>query len=135
LFWCPADKQSESSIGPLVANAGSDAVVGGNPHGPEPSRRYYFGLLVRKGGNAPGGAMDYVADRRMIKGFAFVAYPAAYRDSGVMTFVVNQDGIIYEKDLGQNTASLAKELKEYNPDSTWRRSEIAQQLAQEHSAK
>jgi Protein of unknown function (DUF2950) len=79
--------------------------------------------------------MDYVADRRMIKGFAFVAYPAAYRDSAVMTFVVNQDGIIYEKDLGQNTASLAKELKEYNPDSTWRRSEIAQQLAQEHSAK
>jgi hypothetical protein len=135
LFWVSADKQSESPIGPLVANAGSDAVVGGNPHGHEPFRGYHFRLLVRQGGNAPGGAMDYVTDGRMTKGFALVAYPAAYRDSGVMTFIVNQDGIVYEKDLGKNTASLAKDLKEYNPDSTWRRSEIAQQLAQEHSAK
>lgn len=135
LFWVSADKQSESPIGPLVANAGSDAVVGGNPHGHEPFRGYYFRLLVRQGGNAAGGAMDYVTDGRMIKGFAFVAYPAAYRDSGVMTFIVNQDGIVYEKDLGKNTASLAKDLQEYNPDSTWRRSEIAQQLAEEHSAK
>jgi hypothetical protein len=79
--------------------------------------------------------MDYVTDGRMTKGFAFAAYPAVYRDSGVMTFIVNEDDIVYEKDLGKNTASLAKDLKEYNPDSTWQRSEIAQQLAEEHSAK
>jgi hypothetical protein len=135
LFWVSADKHSESPIGPLLANAGGDAVVHGNPHGREPFRGYYFRLLVRQGGSAPGGAMDYVTDGRMIKGFAFVAYPAVYRDSGVMTFIVNQDGIVYEKDLGKNTGSLAKDLKEYNPDSTWRRSEIAQQLAREHPAK
>jgi hypothetical protein len=134
LFWASADKQSESPIGPLVANAGTDAVAAGNPHGHEPFRGYYFRLLVRQGGNAPGGAMDYVTDGRMIKGFAFVAYPAAYRDSGVMTFIVNQDGIVYEKDLGKNTASIAKDLKGYNPDSTWRHSEAAEQLAEEHSA-
>jgi hypothetical protein len=135
LYWVSADKQSESPIGPLVANAGSDAVVRGNSEGHEPFRGYYFRLLVRQGANAPEGAMDYVTDGRMTKGFAFAAYPAVYRDSGVMTFIVNEDDIVYEKDLGKNTASLAKDLKEYNPDSTWQRSEIAQQLAEEHSAK
>jgi hypothetical protein len=133
LYWVSADKQSESPIGPLVANAGSDAVVGGNAQGHEPFRGYYFRILVRQGGNAAGGAMDYVTDGKMTKGFAFVANPAVYRDSGVMTFIVNQDGVVYEKDLGKNTASLANGLTEYNPDSTWRRSEIAEQLAQEHA--
>jgi hypothetical protein len=108
LYWVSADKQSESPIGPLVANAGSDAVVRGNSEGHEPFRGYYFRLLVRQGANAPEGAMDYVTDGRMTKGFAFAAYPAVYRDSGVMTFIVNQDDIVYEKDLARTPLDAAK---------------------------
>ena len=135
LYWAAADKRSESPIGPLVANAGSDVVAGGNPQRHEPFRGYYFRILVRQGRNAAGGAMDYLTEGKLTKGFAFAAYPAAYRDSGVMTFIVNQDGIVYEKDLGKNTVPLAKAIQEYNPDSSWRRSAIAEQLAEEHSAK
>jgi hypothetical protein len=79
--------------------------------------------------------MDYVVDGKMTKGFAFVAYPAVYRDSGVMTFLVDQDGVVCEKDLGKQTSSLAKSMKVYGADSTWRKSDIAEQLAEERQKK
>jgi hypothetical protein len=129
LYWAASDKDSESPIGPLVANAGGDGVVAGNGSSHEPFRGYYFRILVAQGKSADGGAMNYVADGKMTKGFAFVAYPAGYRDSGVMTFIVGQDGVVYEKDLGKATATLAKALKAYDPDSTWKKSEEPQQSA------
>jgi hypothetical protein len=129
LYWAAADKQSESPVGPLVANAGGDGIVAANGGSHEPFRGYYFRILVAQGRDASGGAMDYVAGGKMTKGFAFVAYPAVYRDSGVMTFIVAQDGVVYEKDLGKATVSLAKNLKAYDADSTWTKSEEPEQSA------
>ena len=129
LYWPAVDKQSESPIGPLVANARSDAVVAGSGGSHEPFRGYYFRILEAQGKGADGGAMNYVADGKMTKGFAFLAYPAVYRDSGVMTFIVGPDGVVYEKDLGKATASRAKTTKAYDPDATWKKSEEAQQSA------
>ncbi len=77
--------------------------------------------------------MDYVVDGKMTKGFAFVAYPAAYRDSGVMTFIVGQDGVVYEKDLGKQTEDRVKAMQAYDPDSSWTRSEEPEQSANNQS--
>ena len=82
---------------------------------------------MRQGGNAPGGAKSYIANGKMTGGFAFVAYPAEYRSSGVMTFVVNQDEVVYQKDLGKRTDVLAKAMKEYNPNSSWQKTEDQQE--------
>ena len=80
---------------------------------------YHFRILTTQGPAAPGGKKSYVANGDMAGGFALVAFPAKYGSSGVMTFIVNQDGVVYEKDLGQDTATLAARLEEYNPDSGW----------------
>jgi hypothetical protein len=129
LYWPAPDKDSESPIGPLVANAGSDGVVAGSGGSHEPFRGYYFRILEAQGKSADGGAATYVTDGKMTKGFAFVAYPALYRDSGVMTFIVGQDGVVYEKDLGKATASRAKTMKTYDPDATWKKSAEPEQSA------
>jgi hypothetical protein len=92
-----------------------------------PYRGYYFHILTRQGKDAPGGTKSYVADGKMTEGFAVVAYPAEYRSSGVMTFIVGQDGVVYEKDLGKKTEAIAKAMKEYNPDSTWQKTEDEQE--------
>jgi len=129
LYWPANGSANQSPIGPLVANAGS---LGGltMDSGADPFRGYYFRLLDRQGKQASGGAMSYVADGKMTKGFAFVAYPAVYRDSGVMTFIVAQDGTVYERDLGKQTVQKAKALKSYDPDQNWKRSEeLPQQSA------
>ena len=84
---------------------------------------YYFRILTRQGADAPGGARDYLVDGKMTGGFAFLAYPAEYRSSGVMTFIVGQDGIVYEKDLGHKTADIAQSLAQFDRDSTWRKSD------------
>ncbi len=94
---------------------------------PIPYRGYYFHILTRQGKDAPGGAKSYIVNGKMTGGFAFVAYPAKYRSSGVMTFIVNEDGVVYEKDLGRKTDVLAKAMKEYNPDSSWRKDEERQE--------
>jgi Protein of unknown function (DUF2950) len=110
LYWKPVSGQPESPIGPLVAGAaasrGGEAV---------PYRGYYFHALTSQGKDSPGGAKTYLADGKMTGGFAFVAYPAEYRSSGVMTFVVGADGVVYEKDLRKNTETAAKNMKEFNP--------------------
>ena len=89
--------------------------------GRAPFHGYYYKILTRQGPNAKGGAMDYIVRGRMIGGFALVAYPAEYDNSGVMTFIVNQDGVVYEKDLGPNTAGLAGNMSAFDPDQTWRK--------------
>lgn len=130
LYWLGTDNQFESPIGPLVANAGSEGgVAPGLQSGPVPFRGYYFRILESQGKHAPGGPLDYVSDGKMIKRFGFVAYPAAYRDSGVMTFMVAQDGVVYEKDLGKQTEGRAKAIKAYDPDPSWTRSEKPEQSA------
>src|SRR5208282_2259550 len=94
---------------------------------PTPYRGYYFHILVGQGKSGPGGAKSYIANGKMTEGFAFVAYPAEYGSSGVMTFIVNEDGVVYQKDLGKKTDALAKTMKEYNPNSSWQKAEEQQE--------
>jgi Protein of unknown function (DUF2950) len=92
------------------------------PSGPRiPYWGYYYRIVKAQGAHAPGGAYDYVAQGHMIGGFALIAYPAEYGVSGVMTFMVNHDGIVYQKDLGPNTAAAARALRSFDPDPTWSR--------------
>src|SRR4029077_6124081 len=84
-----------------------------------PFHGYFFKILTRQGKHAPGGQYDYIINGNMIGGFALVAWPAEYGESGVMTFIVNQQGRVYQKDLGAKTDKLASTMKEYDPDSTW----------------
>jgi hypothetical protein len=127
LYWKAADGEPQSPIGPLVASAVAEGYAGAQIGGPTPYRGYYFHILTHQGKNGPGGAKNYVVNGKMTEGFAFVAYPAEYRSSGVMTFIVNEDGVVYEKDLGEKTATLAKAMKKYNPDSSWQKAEERQQ--------
>ena len=119
LYWKTAEGETESPVGPLVAYATGQG-YGGQHDTPQPFHGYYYRMLTAQGANVKGGAKSYIVDGKMTGGFAFVAYPAEYRNSGVMTFVVNQDGTVYEKDLGPQTADLAKQMKAYNPDKTWK---------------
>jgi hypothetical protein len=123
LYWKVADGGPQSPIGPLVASAVAEGYTKGQNGPPTPYRGYYYHILTRQGKNAPGGAKSYLVNGKMTEGFAFVAYPAEYRSSGVMTFLVGTDGVVYQKDLGKKTEVLAKAIKEYNPDSTWQKAE------------
>jgi len=123
LYWRVSDGEPQSPIGPLVASAVAEGYVKGKGAPPTPYRGYFFHILTRQGKDAPGGAKSYFANDKVTAGFAFVAYPAEYRSSGVMTFIVNQDGIVYQKDLGKKTEALGKSMQEYNPDSSWSKAE------------
>ena len=125
LYW-KANGEHLSPIGPLVAAAVTESYAKSGNSAATPYRGYYYRILTRQGKNAPGGAKAYVVNGKMTGGFAFVAYPAEYRSSGVMTFLVNEDGVVYQKDLGKKTEVLAKSMKEYNLDSTWQKSEEQQ---------
>jgi hypothetical protein len=114
-----------------VASAVAEGYAGGQNGGATPYRGYYFHILTHQGKNGPGGAKNYIVNGKMTQGFAFVAYPAEYRSSGVMTFIVTEDGVVYQKDLGKMTDVLAKAVKQYNPDSTWERGEDEQEEAAE----
>jgi hypothetical protein len=117
LYWKAAEGQPESPIGPLVAFATGHGYSKSDQ--PEPFYGYFFRLLTAQGSNAKGGAKSYVVSGKMTGGYAFVAYPADYRSSGVMTFLVDESGVLYEKDLGPGTADLAKGMTAFNPDKTW----------------
>ncbi|HEY2546489.1 MAG TPA: DUF2950 domain-containing protein [Candidatus Acidoferrum sp.] len=121
LYWKASASEPQSPIGPLVAAAVAEGYVKGQDGPPTPYRGYLFHVLTSQGKNAPGGAKSYVVNGKMTEGFAFVAYPAEYRSSGVMTFVVGPDGVVYQKDLGKKTEAVGKAMKEYNPDSTWQK--------------
>jgi hypothetical protein len=118
LYWKTADSDPASPIGPLLVDAASEGYrrQGNNP---VPFHGYYYRMLTKQGAAAKGGARDYMVNGQLTRGFSFVAYPAQYRNSGVMTFIVNQDGTVYEKDLGADTVKLAAAMTEYNPDKTW----------------
>lgn len=112
-----------ASLDPLIASAAVESATAGvdpaaSRH-PVPFNGYYFRILTAQGNNAEGGAKSYIAHGKMVGGFAFVAYPAVYRASGVMTFIVNQNGIVYQKDLGPNSEKIASAMTEYDPDSSW----------------
>jgi Protein of unknown function (DUF2950) len=133
LYWKAADGQPQSPIGPLVASAVAQGYAPGQTGSPTPYRGYYFHILTAQGAHAPGGAKSYIANGKMTAGFAFIAYPAEYRSSGVMTFIVNEQGIVYQKDLGRNTSALANAIKEYNPDSSWQKLQDETQNAADES--
>ncbi len=126
LYWEVKGLGERSPADALVQLAVQEGYSGPGRH-PKPFHGYYFRILTAQGKDAPGGEKSYfdtsdiglLSERKMTGGFALVAYPAKYRASGVLTFIVNQDGIIYQKDLGEETEFLAHEMTEYNPDSTW----------------
>jgi Protein of unknown function (DUF2950) len=119
LYWPTEPGENPSPLGELVASATTEGYhVGG---GRAPFHGYYYRILTRQGSAAPGGAYDYVAHGKMIGGFALVAYPAVYRNSGVMTFLVNHEGTVFEKDLGPHTANIAEHMASFNPDETWKK--------------
>ena len=123
LYWQVSGGEPQSPIGPLVASAVAEGYVKGKAGPPTPYRGYFIHILMRQGKNAPDGAKSYIVNGKMTEGFAFVAYPAEYRSSGVMTFIVSQDGVVYQKDLGKKTEGLGKSMHEYNPDSSWSKAE------------
>ncbi len=127
LYWKAADGEPPSPIGPLVAEAVAEGYAKGQAGPPTPYRGYYYHVLTRQGKDAPGGAKSYIINGKMTEGFAFVAYPAEYKSSGVMTFIVNEDGIVYQKDLGKKTEALAKAMREYNTNSGWQKAEEQQE--------
>jgi len=123
LYWNASNRETESPIGPLVAYASSEGYAKKLSSLPSPFQGYYFRVLMRQGKHASGGAKNYIVNGKMTRGFAFLAYPAEYANSGMMSFIVDQDGILYQKDLGPKTADLANALDEYDPDKTWVRVE------------
>lgn len=119
LYWVATEGQPESPIGPLIANATAAGYKRGTSGNPTPFHGYLYKVLNKQGKNAPGGAKSYIEDGKMTGGFAFLAYPAEYRSSGVMTFMIDSDGVVVQKDLGPDTNKLASEITEFNPDKTW----------------
>src|SRR5579864_3574995 len=135
LYWDTAEGEKPSPMGALVAearlegytNTGKPRAVAATtekekdaPRQRNPYHGYYFKILKKQGAHAPGGKYDYVINGNMIGGYALIAYPDKWGSSGVMTFIVNQQGRVYQKNLGANTAKIAPEIKEYDPDSTWK---------------
>jgi Protein of unknown function (DUF2950) len=124
LYWNASNREPESPIGSLVAYASSEGYAKKtNSPSSSPFQGYYFRVLIRQGQHASGGAKHYRVHGKMTRGFAFLAYPAEYANSGVMSFIVDQDGVLYQKDLGPKTTELANALREYDPDNTWARVE------------
>jgi len=130
LYWPVTAGNAESPFGPLVDQAQDEgypapgALVGGKPI---PYQGYYFRILKAQGPDAPSGAMNYVQSGRMTKGFALIAWPSSYGSSGVMSFTVNQDGVVFQKDLGTDTARLVPAITRFDPDLSWTRVDIAEQ--------
>ena len=120
LYWPVKAGEEESPLGPLIARAQAAGYRPGTPHQrPQPYYGYYFHILTQQGPNAPGGAKDYVVNGRMTGGFALIAYPATHGDSGIMTFIVNQDGIVFQKNFGPNTNHIGAAFTQYDPDESW----------------
>ncbi len=118
LYWESPEGQPRSPLGPMAAFATDEGYkVKADSHAA--FHGYHFRILKKQGSHAPGGAKDYVVGEKMVGGFAFIAYPAEYGNSGVMTFIINQDGVLLQKDLGKTTAETATAMTEFDPDNTW----------------
>lgn len=118
LYWEPAPGEPPSPLGPLLAAAAEEGYAAKGAL--SPYHGYFYRILTKQGKDAPGGAYDYIAKGKLIGGFAVVAYPARYGASGIMTFIVNHDGVVYQKDLGKNTAQIASTMTTFNPDPSWK---------------
>ena len=118
LYWEAAAGQPESPLGPMAAFASAEG-YSVKPDAHKPFRGYYFRMLKGQSNNAPGGAKEYVVNGKMVGGFALVAYPAEYANSGVMTFIINQDGVLLQKDLGKTTTETATAMSGFDPDGSW----------------
>jgi Protein of unknown function (DUF2950) len=123
LFWEAKPGERPSPLGPLVADARAAGYRRAQGGGPTPYYGYLYRMLFAQGPDASGGAYDFVVKGHMIGGFALVAFPARYAVSGIMTFIVSHDGVVYQKDLGPKTTQIAEAMKSYNPDSTWRKTQ------------
>jgi Protein of unknown function (DUF2950) len=122
LYWEAKEGEPQSPLGPLIAKAAGEGYLGkrliGKRH---PYHGYHYKILKAQGKNARGGEYDYVVNGKMIGGFALVAYPDEYGNSGVMTFIVNQDGVVFQKDLGEDSEKIARAMKKFDPDETWKK--------------
>ena len=124
LYWEAKEGEEQSPLGPLIAKAAREGYIGRRLLGRRnPYHGYHYKILKAQGKNAPGGEHDYIVEGKMIGGFALVAYPDEYGNSGVMTLIVNQDGVVYEKDLGKETEKTARAMKKFDPDETWKKAE------------
>ena len=124
LYWEVKEGEEDSPLGPLAAKAVKEGYGGRKSDDkPAPYHGYYYRILKAQGKNAPGGTYDYVVKGKMIGGFGLIAYPAGYGNSGVTTFIVNHDGVVYQKDLGKDTERIATTMTKYDPDKTWKRVE------------
>lgn len=122
LYWPVGDGEELSPLGELAVQAAGEGYKR-KKNKPTPYHGYYYRILTAQGPNAPGGALDYVVNGKMTLGFAVVAYPADYDNSGIMTFIMNAEGVVYQRDLGEETEKIAKEMKAFDPDSSWKKVE------------
>ena len=120
LYWATKEGEDPSPLGELLVKAKAEGYSKkGSKGNPVPYHGYFYKILKAQGKNAPGGAYDYIINGNMIGGFAVVAWPAKYGNSGIMTFMVNHDGVVYQRNLGKNTDKIAKGMTKYDPDKTW----------------
>ena len=119
LYWDAENAGDESPLGPLVANARAEGYSPNAAGAPTPYHGYYFKILTRQGPSAAGGAKDYIVNGHMTGGFAMIAFPAKYGDSGIMTFIVDQTGVVFEKNFGPGTEAIARRITAYDPDQSW----------------
>ncbi len=119
LYWETQADEPPSPLGPLIAAAALEGYAKSEHRPLAPYHGYYYKILTSQGADAPGGAYDYFVKGKMVGGFAVIAYPARYGASGIMSFIVNHDGVVYEKNLGRNSAPIAAGLKSFNPDASW----------------
>jgi hypothetical protein len=119
LYWPTADGEAPSPAGPFVASAGAEGYRAGAEGQRVPYHGYYYRSLYGQGEAANGGAMNYFEDGLLVQGFALIAWPADYGASGVKTFIINQDGVVWEKDLGEDTATVVEGIQDFNPDESW----------------
>jgi len=117
LYWPAKSGEDESPLGPFIAKAQAEHQEKGKK--PESYHGYYYKILTQQGPNAAEGARNYIVNGKMTGGFALIAYPAQYGESGVMTFIVNHNGIVFEKNLGLDTADIASHITQYDPDEGW----------------
>jgi hypothetical protein len=123
LYWPTTEGEEPSPFGDLAAQASAEGYKVGQT--PIPYHGYFYRILKRQGASAPGGAFDYVVKGKMIGGFALVAYPAQYGNSGIMTFLVNYDGVVFQEDLGPDTGKLARKIESFAPDQSWTKADAS----------
>ncbi len=122
LYWPAAPNERQSPLGDLVAQATLDGYKE-SAAAPTPYHGYLFRMLTAQGPSARGGALDYLVRGKLFGGFAVIAWPAKYANSGIMTFIVNHDGVVYQRDLGEDTAARAAKITRFDPDKSWKRAQ------------